>query len=50
MLVSATRTLRVVNGVNALIGDKLKRLLKDKVSVFSRVISDTPEIVHLILW
>ena len=47
MLVSATCTLAVVNGVNALIGDKLKRLLKDKVSVFSRVISDTPEIVPL---
>ena len=48
MLVSATRTLGVVNSVNALISDKLKRILK--VSVFSRVISDTPEIVHLILW
>lgn len=49
-LVRLVRTLGVVNGVNALIGDKLKRLLKDKLSVFSRVMSDTPEIVYLILW
>ena len=44
------RTLGVVDGMNAFISDKLKGLLKDKVSVFSRVISDTLEIVHLILW
>ena len=47
-LVSATCT--VVDGVYALIGDKLKRLLKDEVSVFYRVMSGTLEIVHLILW